>query len=860
MTEAESAAGAAPPPVPVPVPTHHNALSFRKVSLSEYETAALNAILFDAPPMPLASATLRSESASGSEVATPSAASISNDDGGDGNGQHASNARVLNKEMLLSMPTDGSFDENERGRKEHSDNDNDAGDDVPNEEHGNPNDEAMKEESDGQNKLGVVAPIPRRPSTVKPPHHYRILQGIWHAFEKGILKPMHECDTYEAMESCGSMDDTSDAADGSLAKTMTPHERVKPKHVPLNDVNVADDGDGHKDGDQDGQNSSCGHSIQSDQEVRKPRRRRKHQKGSKRKEDQTNTDGIYISKKKSSTAPKASSTKGKRSTSRRTDTNTKRAQTTRISWCLTPDSEDQIEHDAFLKDLLLGEHASSATATDADADDECSTSTATSASSWSDDDSYNGHHHRKYRIGIIKNRQRRHRYGYDEDDDDDGGDCSSACSEDGADGGDRSNDINDNDDDDDADIDPDINADFNHQSFDAWQVLKDEYAKENGYDYTPSVNSSELASEGYDIDGLEHHVFDILGTSADDAAAQPHVMSPPLMDSLLNFVPEKFSVGQQNYWLKYSMIRDGASMETMLHYIRASQNTILAIETTNGDVFGCYTSAAWRKNVRLFGGESSFVWRMRHGRDTPCHSLLEQAQMESEIDVFFLLGEDDNADTSSNNGGMYNSNYNDRPTELIGSNNVQFCHSQMMGIGRGQSVSSSLRGEDDDDDNGIDGNEMYSGFAIALDGDLLTGTTNYCSAFRSPCLVRTEQSPPQAVGSTAAVENGDDETGHGKEIDRNKAASPEPVPNNNRPRSCMGESFEVLNMEIWTFTPCATVDAAERLEMSRYFVQESVRSASMRSSESSFRSGNGNDWTNSFASQDKFYRRVGQHS
>ncbi len=64
--------------------------------------------------------------------------------------------------------------------------------------------------------------------------------------------------------------------------------------------------------------------------------------------------------------------------------------------------------------------------------------------------------------------------------------------------------------------------------------------------------------------------------------------------------------------MKFSMVRDVASMSTFLRHARGSKHTFLAIETTDGEVFGSFTSAPWRKNWNYFGGQDSFLWRMRH--------------------------------------------------------------------------------------------------------------------------------------------------------------------------------------------------------------------------------------------------------
>jgi hypothetical protein len=86
--------------------------------------------------------------------------------------------------------------------------------------------------------------------------------------------------------------------------------------------------------------------------------------------------------------------------------------------------------------------------------------------------------------------------------------------------------------------------------YDAWQVMKDEYAKDAGFVYNGEMTSDYLTADT-ETEGF----FRILGTSADDTNSQPHVMSPPLMESLLSFVPDQLA--EENLWLKFSMVRDG---------------------------------------------------------------------------------------------------------------------------------------------------------------------------------------------------------------------------------------------------------------------------------------------------------------
>ena len=339
---------------------------------------------------------------------------------------------------------------------------------------------------------------------------------------------------------------------------------------------------------------------------------------------------------------------------------------------------------------------------------------------------------------------------------------------------------------------------FDH--YDAWAVLKDEYADDFGFSYRDGVGENSLAAPAQadsDEESDNAHLFKILGTGADDVAAHPHVLSPPLMDSLLNFVPE--SLSDQNFWLRFSLVRDGASLEILKRYVRAAPNTILAIETTNGDVFGACCSSPWRQSPSYFGSGQAFLWKMRYNRMTPCHSLFEQAHLESEIDVFFYSGLNDY---------------------------VQLCTADKIAVGGGEL---DMTGKEEHGNDVaaapyvyLEEGEHY-GFGIAIADDLLHGTSSPCATFRNPCLVN---------------------------------------------HSSRGEVFEIVNLEVWSFSPCDTVDAAERLEMTKFFVQESVLSSIASSLDSntpgSFMSGIHSRGTSMFSGadlkQEEFYRRVGEEN
>ena len=66
-------------------------------------------------------------------------------------------------------------------------------------------------------------------------------------------------------------------------------------------------------------------------------------------------------------------------------------------------------------------------------------------------------------------------------------------------------------------------------------------------------------------------------------------------------------------------------------------------------------------------------------------------------------------------------------------------------------------------------------------------------------------------------------------------------------------AFEVMNLEVWTFTPCFTLDSAEKLEMTQFFMSESLRNTSIASE----RSNDSSIFSSRDLDQHSFYRRVG---
>ena len=266
----------------------------------------------------------------------------------------------------------------------------------------------------------------------------------------------------------------------------------------------------------------------------------------------------------------------------------------------------------------------------------------------------------------------------------------------------------------------------------AWAVTEDPYAE--GYDSLP---------------------FQILGTHANDTACHPHVLSPPLMESLQMFMPE--TIAETNYFLKYSLVRDGAHLPSLLKTIRGTKHTLIAIETVEGEVFGSFTSSPWRKSWNYYGSGESFLWRMRRTRSEKDaqHSILDQAKLESELDIFYWAGANDM---------------------------VQYCTHDMIALGGGALNGDEGRDDQLDDQRNVSPPQSPTvdkgGFALCLESDLLYGTSSPCATFQSPPLSRSHEN---------------------------------------------GSPFEILNIEVWTMSPCDSVEAAEDLEMKSLFLESYTR-------------------------------------
>lgn len=196
--------------------------------------------------------------------------------------------------------------------------------------------------------------------------------------------------------------------------------------------------------------------------------------------------------------------------------------------------------------------------------------------------------------------------------------------------------------------------------------------------------------------------FSILGGTQE---CHPHVVSPPLLESLKEFLPD--SIRYDNFWLRYSLVRDGASIHSFLSHTKASQYSLLAIETVDGEVFGCFTGEAWHQSNEGFGNGECFLWKMKHSRRTKSWSVIDQAEMESRVNVYKYTALE-------------------TPPQMCKKRRIM-----IGGLGKGTpSTSFTLR-----DGTVVEPKEW--GFGLCIEDDFLNGTTTPCFGFGSPKLTES---------------------------------------------------------------------------------------------------------------------------
>ena len=85
-------------------------------------------------------------------------------------------------------------------------------------------------------------------------------------------------------------------------------------------------------------------------------------------------------------------------------------------------------------------------------------------------------------------------------------------------------------------------------------------------------------------------------------------------------------------------------MRRLVHALRNSTRTVVAVETTTGHVLGAFCSSPpWTpRGTTFFGSGEAFVWHLTQSRDTPCQTLDEQVDLEQDLQIFAGSGRNRN--------------------------------------------------------------------------------------------------------------------------------------------------------------------------------------------------------------------------
>jgi hypothetical protein len=216
--------------------------------------------------------------------------------------------------------------------------------------------------------------------------------------------------------------------------------------------------------------------------------------------------------------------------------------------------------------------------------------------------------------------------------------------------------------------------------------------------------------------------------SDSDSVTNNNSLEYALTQSLMRKLQKHLPYGKRgdSFWLQYSLLRDGASLDSLVEMVQRDTNknsssssnnnicSVLAIETVEGEVFGAFLTQTWRRSYRQwFGGGQSFLWTTENS------SRKGTTSKDKNLKVFPY---------------SFENSY------------VQLCDRDRLLVGGGD---------------GGDNYERHSyGFGLALESDLLRGSSCPCTTFLSPSLSKLHSD---------------------------------------------GSTFEIRNLEVWTLTPCLSM-------------------------------------------------------
>lgn len=189
----------------------------------------------------------------------------------------------------------------------------------------------------------------------------------------------------------------------------------------------------------------------------------------------------------------------------------------------------------------------------------------------------------------------------------------------------------------------------------------------------------------------------VLGVSTSDLNSRRYILSQSIMENIRSHMP--FTIQQDNFLLKYSLTRDGASMATLLSKSYHSPRTVLAIETISGDVFGAFTSSPWLNNGnQYYGSGESFLWKIKRANDSTKENKIDN------LEVFPWAGTN---------------------------RNIQLANTKKLVLGGDEPESA--------ENNDYGQETKFWGFGITLSDNLSRGSSNCCMTYKSPSLLNDSE-------------------------------------------------------------------------------------------------------------------------
>jgi hypothetical protein len=247
-----------------------------------------------------------------------------------------------------------------------------------------------------------------------------------------------------------------------------------------------------------------------------------------------------------------------------------------------------------------------------------------------------------------------------------------------------------------------------------------------------------------------------ISTTVDAEDPSDYVLTPSLMQQLQRCFP--MSKRGDSFFLQYSMVRDGANLQKLVEQCQHdTKYSVLAIETLEGEVFGAFVSQPWRRSHQWYGGGESFLWTTTDTQSSTAAKRGDNRTNNKEMDHAKDWSINSIAAVVEYYNDRSNSNYNIEENEdeqeprtlqifpySFANPYIQLCDMERLLIGGGN------------------GDELdhHHGFGIALDRDLLSGSSHPCRTFNSPGLSQIHAD---------------------------------------------GSPFEVRNVEVWNLTPCLSM-------------------------------------------------------